>query len=134
MLRKLLSLNISLIYLISVFRFCCIAIMMISIPSVTLWEVFLHIMYAAGGVVQLYIICYCVQQLSDASVEITDSAFHEKWYQYGAYIKRTFLLMIMANNLEIKLSTFEKYSLSLSSFMAILNQSYSIALLLLRTS
>ncbi|XP_012529633.1 putative odorant receptor 92a [Monomorium pharaonis] len=108
--------------------------MMISIPSVTLWEVFLHITYASGGVVQLYIICHCVQQLLDASIEITDSAFHERWYQYGAYIKRIFLFMIMANNLEIKLSTFAKYNLSLSSFMAILNQSYSIALLLLKTS
>ncbi|XP_011882012.1 PREDICTED: odorant receptor 67a-like isoform X2 [Vollenhovia emeryi] len=131
MLRKLLSSNISLIYIISVFRFCCIAIM---IPSITLWEVFLVIMYAIGGVVQLYILCYCVQQLLDASVEITDCAFHEEWYQYGSSIKRLFMFMIMANNLEIKLSTFEKYNLSLSSFMAILNQSYSIALLLLKTN
>ncbi|XP_071637842.1 uncharacterized protein [Temnothorax longispinosus] len=134
MLRKLLSLNISLIYVISVFRFCGIAIMLISIPSVTLWEVFLHIMYAIGGVVQLYILCYCVQRLLDASTEITDNAFHEGWYLYGRSIKRTFMFMIMSNNLDIKLSTFGKYNLSLSSFIAILNQSYSIALLLLKTT
>ncbi|XP_025074581.1 odorant receptor 67a-like [Pogonomyrmex barbatus] len=134
MMRELLSLNISLMYIISVFRFCCIAILMISIPSVTLWEIFLQLMYASGGVVQLYILCYCMQQLLDASIEITDYAFHEEWYQYGESIKRTFMFMIMANNLEIKLSTFEKYNLSLASFMAILNQSYSIALLLYRTN
>ncbi|KYN16278.1 hypothetical protein ALC57_11489 [Trachymyrmex cornetzi] len=83
MLRKLLSLNISLIYVISIFRFCCISLMIIS------------------------------------SVNITEYAFHEKWYQYGKNMKRTFMFMIMANNLEIKLSTFEKYNLSLSSFMTV---------------
>ncbi|KYN43233.1 Odorant receptor Or1 [Trachymyrmex septentrionalis] len=132
MFRKLLSLNISLIYVISVFRFCCISLMIISIPSETLWEICSISMYGIGGVVQLYIICFCMQQLLDASVNITEYAFHEKWYQYGKNMKRTFMFIIMANNLEIKLSTFEKYNLSLSSFITILNQSYSIALLLLK--
>ncbi|XP_072760415.1 uncharacterized protein [Anoplolepis gracilipes] len=134
LLRKLLSLNFSLIYIISVFRFCCIAIMMISIPSTTLLETFVIIMYACGGVVQLYILCSCVQQLLDASIEITDQTFHEKWYKFGASIKQMFVFLIMANNLDLKLSTFEKYNLSLASFMVILNQSYSIALLLLKTN
>ncbi|XP_050463844.1 odorant receptor 67a-like [Cataglyphis hispanica] len=134
MLRKLLSLNFSLIYITSIFRFCCIAIMMISIPSTTLLEALLIVMYASGGVVQLYILCSCVQQLLDASIEITDQAFHKEWYQFKSSIKRSFIFMIMANNLELKLSTFEKYNLSLPSFMVILNQSYSVALLLLKTN
>ncbi|XP_025265861.1 odorant receptor 67c-like isoform X3 [Camponotus floridanus] len=133
-LRKLLSLNFSLIYVISILRFCGIAIMMISIPSTTLLEGSLIVMYASGGIVQLYIICSCVQQLLDASIEITDQAFHEQWYRFGASIKRTFMFMVMANNLELKLSTFEKYNLSLSSFMTILNQSYSVAIILFKTS
>ncbi|XP_072760424.1 uncharacterized protein [Anoplolepis gracilipes] len=134
MLRKLLSLNFSLIYIISVLRFCGIAIMLCSIPSTTLLEGSLIAMYASGGIVQLYIICSCVQQLLDASIEITDEAFHKKWYQFGTSIKRTFMFMIMANNLDLKLSMFEKYNLSLPSFMVILNQSYSIALLLIKTN
>ncbi|KYM84224.1 hypothetical protein ALC53_05462 [Atta colombica] len=105
-----------------------------NITKKTLWEKCSIIMYGTGGVVQLYIICSCMQKLLDASVNITEYAFHEKWYQYGKNMKRTFMFMIMANNLEIKLSTFEKYNLSLSSFMMILNQSYSIALLLLKTN
>ncbi|KAF3054468.1 Odorant receptor 369 [Nylanderia fulva] len=125
LLRKLLSLNFSLIYIISVFVF---------IPSVALVEVLVIVMYASGGVVQLYIMCSCVQQLLDASIKITDQAFHEEWYQFGSSIKRIFMFMIMGNSLEIKLSTFEKYNLSLPSFMVILNQSYSIALLLLKTN
>ncbi|GAB1859244.1 Odorant receptor [Camponotus japonicus] len=134
MLRKLLSLNFSLIYVISILRFCGIAIMVISIPSTTSLEASLIVMYASGGIVQLYIICSCVQQLLDASIEITDKAFHEQWYRFGASIKRMFMFMIMSNNLELKLSTFEKYNLSLPSFMVILNQSYSIALLLFKTN
>ncbi|XP_070164756.1 odorant receptor 85f-like isoform X2 [Polyergus mexicanus] len=125
---------ICVIYIISVFRFCCIAIMIISIPSTTLLEALLIVMYASGGVVQLYILCSCVQQLLDASIKITDQAFHERWYQFGSSIKQTFMFMIMANNLELKLSMFEKYNLSMPSFMVILNQSYSIALLLLKTN
>ncbi|XP_029672081.1 uncharacterized protein LOC115240831 [Formica exsecta] len=134
MLRELLSVSFSILYLNSVFRFCCIAIMVISVPSCDSIERAVFIMYASGGVVQLYILCSCVQKLLDASIEITDQAFHEGWYRFGTSIKRTFMFMIMANNLELKLSTFEKYNLSLSSFMAILNQSYSIALILLRTN
>ncbi|KAF3054466.1 Odorant receptor 316 [Nylanderia fulva] len=134
MLQELLAMSLSITYLNSVFRFCCIAIMVISIPSSDLNEKAVFIMYASGGVVQLYILCSCVQQLLDASTEITDQAFHGEWYRYGTSIQRTFIFMIMANNLELKLSTFERYNLSLSSFMTILNQSYSIALILLKTN
>ncbi|XP_018357105.1 PREDICTED: uncharacterized protein LOC108757190 [Trachymyrmex septentrionalis] len=58
------------------------------IPSETLWEICSISMYGIGGVVQLYIICFCMQQLLDASVNITEYAFHEKWYQYGKNMKR----------------------------------------------
>ncbi|XP_029163010.1 odorant receptor 67a-like [Nylanderia fulva] len=119
MLQELLAMSLSITYLNSVFRFCCIAIMVISIPSSDLNEKAVFIMYASGGVVQLYILCSCVQQLLDASTEITDQAFHGEWYRYGTSIQRTFIFMIMANNLELKLSTFERYNLSLSSFMTV---------------
>ncbi|XP_032667650.1 uncharacterized protein LOC116842481 [Odontomachus brunneus] len=134
MLKELLSLNFSLIYVNNVFRFCAIAFMILVVSSTGFVEGSAVILYACGGMVQLYLLCYCVQQLLDAGVEITDNAFHEKWYEHGTFLRRTFIMMIMANNLECKLSRFEKFNLSLSSFMAILNQSYSIALLLLRTT
>ncbi|XP_067207042.1 uncharacterized protein [Linepithema humile] len=130
MLRELLSVNLSIIYVNSIFRFCCIFIMLISIPAVSWLDRIVTIMYASGGVVQLFILTSCVQQLLDASVEITDQAFHEEWYRYGTSIKSTFMFMIMVNNMGLKISKFEKYSMSRTSFMTILNQSYSIALLL----
>ncbi|XP_019700452.1 uncharacterized protein LOC105190819 isoform X1 [Harpegnathos saltator] len=134
MLKELLSLNFNLLYINSVLRFCSIGIMLLAVPSTSLLEGYLIVMYASGGIVQLYILCSCVQQLLDATVEITNKAFHEEWYLHKPSVKRTFILLIMANNLDCKLATFEKFNLSLPSFMAILNQSYSIALLLLRTN
>ncbi|XP_018367949.1 PREDICTED: uncharacterized protein LOC108764300 [Trachymyrmex cornetzi] len=97
MLKELLSLNMSLMYLINVFLFCFLNVMLIS-----------------------------------ASVEITDKAFHEKWYQFGPSLKHMFRMLIITNNLECKLSISERFSLSLPSFMTILNQSYSFALLFLK--
>ncbi|KAL0114638.1 hypothetical protein PUN28_011737 [Cardiocondyla obscurior] len=132
LLRKLLSLNFSLIYVNSVFRFCFIGIMISSITSTTFWEAISIMIYASGAVVQLYILCSCVQQLLDASTEMTDKAFHENWYLLQPPVKRIFILTIMANNLECKIATFEKFNLSLPSFMTILNQSYSVALLFLK--
>ncbi|XP_072760427.1 uncharacterized protein [Anoplolepis gracilipes] len=131
MLKKLLSLNFSLIYINNVFRFCFIGIMLTKI-STSVLEGFMVFMYGSGAILQFYILCSSVQKLVEASMEVTDKAFHENWYRFDISIKRTFILVIMAGNLELKLSTFEKFSLSLPSFMAVLNQSYSIALLLLR--
>ncbi|XP_011640434.1 odorant receptor 67a-like [Pogonomyrmex barbatus] len=132
MLKKLLSLNFSMIYVNSVLRFCFIGIMLSTVPSTTLPEAFSIVMFACGSVVQFYMLCSCVQQLLDASKTMTNEAFHEKWYQFGPSVKRIFMLMILGNNLECKLSSCDKFNLSLPSFMTILNQSYSIALLLLR--
>ncbi|EZA46773.1 hypothetical protein X777_01992, partial [Ooceraea biroi] len=104
------------------------------IPHIGAFEGFIFITYAMGGIIQLYIVCSCMQQLLDASTELTDQAFHEGWYRFSVPIKRMLIFIIMANNIEPKIAMFERYNMSLSSFMTILNQSYSIALLLLRTN
>ncbi|XP_032666759.1 odorant receptor 22c-like [Odontomachus brunneus] len=134
MLRKLLSVNFSLLYMNSVFRFCCIGILMSTIPSLTLTEGMSIILFSLGSVMQFFLLCSSVQTLSDASTEITDKAFDESWYQCGPSMKVTFLLLIMANNLDCKIAAIEKFNLSLPSFMTIMNQSYSIALLFLRAN
>ncbi|EFN83501.1 hypothetical protein EAI_15436 [Harpegnathos saltator] len=130
-LRDLLSSSLNLIYINSVIRFCFTAILFNAVLSATFLEGFLVSMYSCGSVMEFYMLCSCMQQLHDASTDITDEAFHEKWYQFGPSVKRTFMLMILANNLGCKLSTCNKFNLSLPSFMTILNQSYSIALVLL---
>ncbi|XP_050463846.1 uncharacterized protein LOC126857952 [Cataglyphis hispanica] len=134
MLKRLLSLNFSMIYVNSVLRFCFIGVMLSTVSSTTFLEGSSIIMFACGSIVQFYMLCFCVQQLMDASTKITDEAFHEKWYQFGPSVKRTFMLIILGNNLGCKLSMCDKFNLSLPSFMTILNQSYSIALLLLRVN
>ncbi|EZA61770.1 ObirOr5-A3 [Ooceraea biroi] len=132
LLKKLLASNFSLIYMINILRFCFIGVMLSGIPSTTFWEAAAIFLYASGSVVQLYVMCSCVQKLLDASMEITDKAFHEGWYFCKPSIKWKFMLIIMANNLECKIAKIENFNLSLPSFMKILNQSYSIALVFLR--
>ncbi|XP_011688657.1 PREDICTED: uncharacterized protein LOC105450501 isoform X2 [Wasmannia auropunctata] len=75
LLKELLSLNFSLIYINSVFRFCFIGIMLSSITSSTFWEAVSIIMYSSGAVVQLYILCSCVQQLLDAHLKLVHQIY-----------------------------------------------------------
>ncbi|XP_032667828.1 odorant receptor 67a-like [Odontomachus brunneus] len=130
-LKKLLSLSFSMIYVNSVLRFCFIGVMFSAALTTTFLDGFPIAMFICGSIVQFYILCSSVQQLQDASKNITDEAFHEQWYRFGPSVKRTFMLMIQGCNIECKISTNDKFNLSLPSFMAILNQSYSIAILLL---
>lgn len=59
---------------------------------------------------------------------MTNEAFHEKWYQFAPSVQRTFMLMILGNNLECKLSTCNKFNLSLPSFMTVRVNVFSIFL------
>ncbi|XP_025162886.1 uncharacterized protein LOC105184171 isoform X2 [Harpegnathos saltator] len=131
MLRETLASSLTLIYLNSIFRFCFTAIIFGSVLSTTLIEFCLVSIYSSGSVVEFYMLCSYIQQLQDASKDFMDEAFHEKWYQFGPSVKRMFMLMILGSNLGCKLSTCDKFNLSLPSFLTILNQSYSIALVLL---
>ncbi|KAL0114647.1 hypothetical protein PUN28_011742 [Cardiocondyla obscurior] len=120
MLKKLLSLNMSMIYLTYVFIFCFLNVMLISaILSMSFIEGIMILMYISGCLVELYILCSCVNQLLDASVEITDKVFHEKWYQFGSPLKHMLRMMITSHNLECKLSVSERFNLSLPSFMTV---------------
>ncbi|XP_050463834.1 odorant receptor 22c-like [Cataglyphis hispanica] len=134
LLKKLLSVNFSLLYLNSVFRFCFIGILMSSVPYMTFMEGISVLSFTIGSIMQFFLLCSSVQTLSDASTKVTDKAFDEAWYQFGPSIKRTFILLIMANSLECKIAAIEKFNLSLPSFMTIMNQSYSIALLFLKAN
>lgn len=58
-------------------------------------------------------------KLNVKSIEVTDKAFDEAWYQFGSSMKRTFMLLIMANNLECKIAAIDKFNLSLPSFMTV---------------
>lgn len=46
-------------------------------------------------------------------------AFHENWYRFEISVKRIFILMILSNSLECKLAAFDKFNLSLPSFMTV---------------
>ncbi|XP_072760423.1 uncharacterized protein [Anoplolepis gracilipes] len=134
LLKKLLSVNFSLIYLNSVLRFCFIGILMSTVPYMTCMEAISVLSFTMGSVMQFFLLCSSVQTLSDASTKVTNKAFDEAWYQFRPSMKRIFMLLIMSNNLECKIAAVDRFNLSLPSFMTIMNQSYSIALLFLRAN
>ncbi|XP_071582702.1 uncharacterized protein [Temnothorax nylanderi] len=133
-LKKLLSVNFSVLYVNNVLRFCFLGIFLTTVPSMSFAEGISVILFAVGSLTQFFLLCSSVQTLLDASTEITDKAFDEGWYQLEPSMKRIFILLIMANNLECRIAAIGKFNLSLPSFMTIINQSYSIALLFLRAT
>ncbi|KAL0114651.1 hypothetical protein PUN28_011743 [Cardiocondyla obscurior] len=118
-LKKLLSVNFSLLYVNNVFRFCFVGMLLSTVPSLSFSEAISIISYAMGSVMQFFVLCSSVQTLSDASTKITDQAFDEDWYHLEPSMKRTFMLLIMSNNLECKIAAIGKFNLSLPSFMTV---------------
>ncbi|KYQ59638.1 hypothetical protein ALC60_01304 [Trachymyrmex zeteki] len=84
LLRELLSLNFSLMYVMSVFRFCFIGIMFSSVTSTTVGEAISIAMYTSGATVQLYILCSCVQQLLDA---VNFIIYQQYYFVYDKYVQ-----------------------------------------------
>ncbi|XP_054016195.1 uncharacterized protein LOC128896758 isoform X1 [Hylaeus anthracinus] len=96
------------------------------------FEKLLVVLYAVGAVTQLYVLCFCIQQLLEASTAIMNDAFHAEWYLHNASFQREIAIMTLAGKLECRLSIFRNTDLTLPSFMSILNQAYSVCLLFLR--
>ncbi|XP_076634847.1 uncharacterized protein LOC143348466 [Colletes latitarsis] len=131
-LKRLLSPNVGILYIDNIFRLCFLSFMIITINSVH-FEKCLVALYAVGAVIQLYILCFCIQQLLEASTTIMDDAFHAKWYVHGVPLERVVAIMTLASKLECRLSIFRSIDLTLPSFMSILNQAYSVCLLFLKS-
>ncbi|XP_012234079.2 uncharacterized protein [Linepithema humile] len=130
LLKEILSSNIVLMYLTNVFRFCFLGVLMAS--SRSLVEEVVVIMHTLCSISEFLMMCICVQFLLDASKEITDKAFHEDWYWFKPSVKRSFLLLTMANKLECKLTKFTNYNLTLPAFTLVLNHAYSFTILFLK--
>ncbi|KAF3430697.1 hypothetical protein E2986_12640 [Frieseomelitta varia] len=69
MLKKLLFPNIAILYINNVFRFCFISLMFVmSIGQFT--EKCLIVLYAVGALIQFYILCYAIQELTEAYTKL----------------------------------------------------------------
>ncbi|XP_012060480.1 PREDICTED: uncharacterized protein LOC105623705 [Atta cephalotes] len=68
-LRKLLSVNFSLLYFNNVFRFCFIGILLSTVPSMSFAEGISVTSYAMASLMQFYLLCSSVQTLLDAMLE-----------------------------------------------------------------
>ncbi|XP_012145291.2 uncharacterized protein LOC100883629 isoform X6 [Megachile rotundata] len=130
-LKDVLAPNIGVVYINSVFRFCFLSIMVVMISADDM-EKYLVLMYTFGALVQLYMVCFSIQELFEASKAIADDAFYEKWYVYDSSLQRAMVIMTFGSKLECKVSSIRSIDLTLPSFMSILNQAYSVCLLFLK--
>ncbi|KAK2586532.1 hypothetical protein KPH14_011424 [Odynerus spinipes] len=131
MLKKVLSFNVCVVHLDSVFRFCFLSFMLATNTSINM-EGCLVLAYSVGAIIQLYMICFYIQELFEAGTMLTDDAFHAPWYSYELSIRQNFRIMIYANRLKCRLASFQSVDLTLPSFMQIINQAYSTCLLFLK--
>ncbi|XP_031771865.1 uncharacterized protein LOC100863329 isoform X2 [Apis florea] len=132
MLKKLLSPNIGVLYLNYVFRFCFLSFMFATTSLLEKLTYTIIVSYTTGALIQFYILCYCIQDLFEASSSIADDVVYEKWYSYDVRFQRVILMISLANELKCKISNFQNIDLTLPSFMSILNQAYSVCLLFLK--
>ncbi|XP_076647565.1 uncharacterized protein LOC143356067 isoform X1 [Halictus rubicundus] len=130
-LKQIFSPNIAALYINNVFRFCFLSIMVITSADAVL-TCFI-VLYACGALMQLYMMCFCIQRLLEASTTMMDSVFHKNWYEHDIALQRSVMLMILATKLKCQLSRFRSIDLTLPSFMSILNQAYSVCLLFLKS-
>ncbi|XP_031367935.1 uncharacterized protein LOC102671670 isoform X2 [Apis dorsata] len=133
MLKKLLSPNIGVLYLNYVFRFCFLSFMFATTSLSEKLTYTIIVSYTTGALIQFYILCYCIQDLFEASSSIADDVVYEKWYSYDVRFQRVILMISLANELKCKISNFQNIDLTLPSFMTILNQAYSVCLLFLKS-
>ncbi|XP_071857269.1 uncharacterized protein [Bombus fervidus] len=117
-LKKLLFLNVGVHYINNVFRFCFLSFMFVMSTNM-FSEKCLVILYTIGALIQFYILCYCIQELLDASNAVADDVIYEKWYLHDVSLQRAVLMIISANKLECKLSNSRHIDLTLSSFMSV---------------
>ncbi|XP_076237362.1 uncharacterized protein LOC143181057 [Calliopsis andreniformis] len=130
MMKKLFSPNIGILYINNVFRFCFLSFMIVTSSAFARGLV---ILYTVGALMQLYVLCFCIQQLLEASTTVFDDAFHGKWYMCDISLQCLVVTMSTTNKLGCKLSRFRNLDLTLPSFMSILNEAYSVCLLFLKS-
>ncbi|XP_015434711.1 PREDICTED: odorant receptor 85b-like [Dufourea novaeangliae] len=131
-LKNVFTPNVALLYINNVFRFCFLTLMLVMNnegPYVTMCVV----SYTIGALIQLYMFCFCIQQLLESSTTMMDDVFHGKWYLRDVSLQRTIMMMTMTDKLGCKLSRIRNINLTLPSFMSILNQAYSVCLLFLKS-
>ncbi|XP_018312311.1 uncharacterized protein [Mycetomoellerius zeteki] len=105
-LRKLLSVNFSLLYINNVFRFCFIGILLSTVPSMSFAEGISVTSYAIASLTQFYLLCSSVQTLLDAVTSTTvGEAISIAMYTSGATVQ----LYILCSCVQQLLDAYDKY-------------------------
>nr|QHN69118.1 odorant receptor 30 [Sirex noctilio] len=127
LLKAHLTLGVSMLYVNNIVRFCCMGYLVITMP-LSLYEIFVVLLFNTTSLIEIFVICYSIQKLLDASIDITTEAFHGDWYIHRVPIQRTFNLIMFADHMKCELFAFELVSLTLPTFVTILQQAYTACL------
>ncbi|XP_043492696.1 odorant receptor 94a-like [Polistes fuscatus] len=131
-LKKLLSFSVCIIHLDSVLRFCFLSYMLVEVNHFSFMEGCVIISYAIVAILQIYMICFYIQELLEAGSNLTEDAFYEGWYSCELPVKQKFKVIMFTNKMKCQLSYCENVDLNLPSFVQIISQAYSMCLLLLK--
>ncbi|XP_017882721.2 uncharacterized protein LOC108626516, partial [Ceratina calcarata] len=117
-LKKLLSPNVGILYINYVFRFCFLGFMLVTVSTMN-FQKYLIILYTVGALTQFYVLCFCMQELLEASRSIADDVIYETWYMYDMPLQHVTTMIVLGNKLECKLSSLRNIDLTLPSFMSV---------------
>ncbi|XP_034939847.1 uncharacterized protein [Chelonus insularis] len=129
-LPKLFSINVTTTYINSTIKLSILAYKVVH-GSKDFFERLLVTFYASGIITEVYLMCDSIDLLKESSTSIFDQAFHEPWYKHNLSFKKIFLLMVLTNRMECRLTTCKPTDLTLPALKTILSNAYSAGLLLM---
>ncbi|XP_043269120.1 uncharacterized protein [Venturia canescens] len=86
-----------------------------------------YFVYAIGCILQIFLLCSCVQELLDVSTSVTEDAFHENWHARSSEGKKTFCIMEISSQMGCRLSAYRIVDLVVPT-MAVVNENTLIIL------
>ncbi|KAJ0176851.1 hypothetical protein K1T71_008030 [Dendrolimus kikuchii] len=112
-------------FTVSIVILCVAAYQVGELESDNKFRVLFMIAYLCSMAMQVFMLCYHGNCLSEESVEIADTLYELPWYVCSLSIRKSLLLMMVRSRRPIELTAGGFATLSLGCFMSIIKVSYS---------
>ncbi|XP_066603320.1 odorant receptor 67a-like [Prorops nasuta] len=134
LLKQIFSFNVGVLYMTFVFRLCFSAFMIIYIEAseTAFFERGAIMIYVAGVLLQMYMICFCMQQLLDASRAVSHGVYDEQWYNCIPELGNVLKTFVACNKLESRLTYIADVDLTMPCFASIIQHAYTACLFFLK--
>ncbi|XP_043267110.1 uncharacterized protein [Venturia canescens] len=129
----LMAIHIGITYFSCIVKFCFLGFSIIRFESAPI-EKITFVVYTGSCVLQVFLVCSCIQELLDVSTSVTQDAFHENWHGRSTAVKNIFYTIEMSNTMECRLSCYRVVDLVVPSLAQILSKAYSACLLFLEVN